>query len=399
MVYLEHNKITDRLWLKAGQEGFPLTAAFELLPLCNLHCKMCYVRKEMPEVRAAGGLIPGAQWLDWARQAQELGLLFPLLTGGEPLLHPDFRQIYTGLLGMGMQVSVNSNGTLIDRETAAFFGRNPPTRINMTLYGASEQTYQDLCGDGSAFGRVRNAVQYLKEAGVRVKFNASITPENQHDLEALMEYAHSVDSPIQVATYMFPPYRSRDLVGQNDRLTPEQAGYMRAKADWLQSDPKWFLGQTARFARFVPLDQLGPLDAPQDSMRMICRAGNSSMWIDWKGTLSNCGMYGSVELPLAGRPLAETWAQLRDQTRALRYAPACTDCPNRILCHPCIAMVHNECGDVNGRPEYLCRMNQASAQYYREFAETYYPEQAQQLFQPDAPAPQVEARSCDLEEF
>ena len=55
-------------------------------------------------------------WLDLARQAKEQGLLYLLLTGGEPLLHPDFREILTALHRMGLLVSVNTNGTLIDEE-------------------------------------------------------------------------------------------------------------------------------------------------------------------------------------------------------------------------------------------------------------------------------------------
>ena len=53
----------------------------------------------------------------------------------------------------------------------------------------------------------------------------------------------------------------------------------------------------------------------------------------------------------------------------VRYSPVCTNCPNFKICHSCIAMVHNECGDVNGRPDYLCRYNAAAAHYYRVFAE------------------------------
>ena len=37
-------------------------------------------------------------------------------------------------------------------------------------------------------------------------------------------------------------------------------------------------------------------------------------------------------------------------------------------------MVSNECGDVNGTPEYLCRMNEAAARHYSEFARKYYPD-------------------------
>ena len=79
---MDSKTISNRLWKRAGERKIPLTAAFELLPLCNLSCKMCYVRKTRADVEAAGGLIRAEQWLDWAKQARDMGLLYPLLTGG-----------------------------------------------------------------------------------------------------------------------------------------------------------------------------------------------------------------------------------------------------------------------------------------------------------------------------
>lgn len=70
--------IQDRLWEKAVKHRFPLTAAFELLPNCNLQCKMCYVRKSMAEVNEMGGLLTTDEWLSYARQARDLGMLYPL---------------------------------------------------------------------------------------------------------------------------------------------------------------------------------------------------------------------------------------------------------------------------------------------------------------------------------
>lgn len=349
----------------------PLTGAFELLPVCNLHCKMCYVRKSMAEVNELGGLLPAEQWLDWARQARDEGLLYPLLTGGEPFLHRDFQEIFAKMLEMGLQVSINSNGTLIDEPMAKWLGRHRPTRINITLYGASEESYQNLCGDGDAYNRVRRAAEWLKQYGVPVKFNCSVTPENVNDLEGMISYAKSVDSPIQVATYMFPPIR-RDakMVGQNDRLSPEDAALARVKADWLQSDPRWFWGQAERFRHFVkPTEEMLESLAAGEPQEMHCRAGRCSFWIDWQGNIANCGMYPSVKFPLQGRSLADAWKQVVEETSQIRYSPVCTNCPNFHLCHSCIAMVYNECGDCNGRPDYLCRMNAASAKYYQVYAE------------------------------
>ncbi|MGN1345823.1 MAG: radical SAM protein [Eubacteriales bacterium] len=366
-------EITARLWNKAGCMRIPLAGAFELLPICNLHCKMCYVRKSEREVREAGGLLDTAQWLSYAEQARDAGMLFPLLTGGEPFLRKDFREIFGEMRKMGLQISINSNGTLIDRDMAEWLGFHKPTRINITLYGASEESYERLCGSGDAFLRVRQGVEWLKQYGVPVKFNTSITPENVEDIEAMMEYAKSVGSPLQAATYMFPPVRrDQTMIGKNHRLTPDMAAYARVKADWLQGDTDWFLGQAARFARFVPLDRLPPDDGAEvPPAQMHCRAGRSSFWIDWQGNLANCGMYSQCRVPLKGKTFSEAWDEIVRATDAIQYRPACLRCPNQILCHACIAMVYNECGATSGRPEYLCRMNEKSAEYYREFAQNY----------------------------
>ena len=243
--------ISRRLWAKAGAERIPLTGAFELLPICNFACKMCYVRKSRAEVEKAGGLMDGKRWLEIAEDAAKCGLLFPLLTGGEPFLYEDFQEVFAGMQDLGMQVSINSNASRIDQNMARWLGRHTPTRINITLYGASEETYQKLCGNGESFLKVKNAVRWLKQYGVPIKLNASITPQNVQDLESMISYAKECQIPIQAATYMFPPIRrNAAMVGQNERLSPEEAALARVKTDFLTGDVDWFWRQAERFGRF-----------------------------------------------------------------------------------------------------------------------------------------------------
>ena len=366
--------IRDRILEKASRARAPVISSFELLPVCNLNCKMCYVRKTMAEVREGGGLKDAKWWLDLAREAADCGLLYPLLTGGEPFLHPEFAEILSGMLNLGLQTTINSNGTLIDREWAAFLGKNRPTRINITLYGASEESYQKLCGDGDAFRRVRKAVELLKEYDVPVKFNTSVTPENVGDLEAIITYAREQGFPLQVATYMFPPLRrDSSMVGNNSRLSPEEAALARVKADFLRADPDWFVTQASRYREFVPLERKPWENGEPGEKGMRCRAGLCSVWVDWQGNLMNCGMYGSVKSSLEGKTFRQAWEEIVLGTANVRYSPACLSCPNEPLCHPCIAMVQNECGSHSGRPEYMCRMNQALADYYAKFAGEHYP--------------------------
>lgn len=369
------NKVQDRILEKASRARIPIMCSFELLPVCNLKCKMCYVRKSMDDVQRAGGLKDAAWWLGLAKEAAAEGLLYPLLTGGEPFLHPQFGEILAGMLDLGLQVSINTNGTLIDRRWAEFLSLHRPTRINLTLYGASEDSYRRLCGSAEAFGKVRRAVDLLKEYHIPLKFNASITPDNGADLPDMIAYAKEQECPIQVATYMFPPIR-RDstLVGRNDRLSPEEAALARVTADHLQSDPRWFVAQAQRYRHFVPLDQK-PWEMGKPSERpMRCRAGLCSLWVDWQGNFMNCGMYGSARTSPEGTSFRRAWEQIVAQTAAVRYAPDCLSCPNEPLCHPCIAMISNECGAHTGRPEYMCQMNQALAHHYQQFVRKYYPD-------------------------
>ena len=113
--------IEEKLCNTATQKRIPLGGSLELLPLCNMNCDMCYVRLSRKEIDQKGRIRSGEEWLELAKQMRDAGTLFLLLTGGEPLLHPDFRMIYLELKKMGMIVTLNTNGTLIDEGWADFF--------------------------------------------------------------------------------------------------------------------------------------------------------------------------------------------------------------------------------------------------------------------------------------
>ena len=145
-------RLTQYLFDRASRTLTPLSGTFELSPVCNLACKMCYVRKTPAEVAASPrppvGLI---QWLSIAEQARDAGMLYLLLTGGEPFLWQDFWPLYERLSTMGFLISINSNGTLLDEARVARLAEHPPTRINITLYGAGNETYEALCGRSGMF--------------------------------------------------------------------------------------------------------------------------------------------------------------------------------------------------------------------------------------------------------
>lgn len=175
--------ITELLHHKGMYSGTPISGTFELTARCNFNCKMCYVHQQQPQ----GQELTAAQWLALGKEAADRGMVFLLLTGGEPFLRSDFSEIYLGLRRLGLMVSVNTNASLLTDEILAAFRQAPPARVNVTLYGGSEQTYSALCGN-AAHASVTENILRMKAAGVHIKLNATVNPYNASDIDAIYQF-------------------------------------------------------------------------------------------------------------------------------------------------------------------------------------------------------------------
>ena len=150
-LYEVENDAEKALRDKADRAYTPFGGCIELLPVCNMDCKMCYVRMSREEMDRAGRMLSCDEWLNITRQAADMGVMNLLLTGGEPLLYPEFKRLYRGLQQMGIILSVNTNGTLIDEEWADFFAESYCRRISISLYGKDDATYGELCRNPRGF--------------------------------------------------------------------------------------------------------------------------------------------------------------------------------------------------------------------------------------------------------
>ena len=346
---------TEYLYRKAAAAGVPLSGTFELTPVCNMDCKMCYVRLSKQEQESIAPLPDAEKWFSLAQEAKEAGMLYLLLTGGEPFLHPQFRQILESLHRMGLLITINSNGTMIDAETITWLKNCPPVRINISLYGASNDTYDRLCGNPKGFTQVTEAIRLLKEAGISVKLNCSLTPHNAEDLPKMAEFAKENNLVLQVATYMFPPVRKDGkMVGKNDRFSPEDAAYYMAYADYLTLGEQRFLAQDVKEPELEqPLEQCTP-----DGIR--CRAGKCSFWVTWQGSLLPCGMFPMEDSPNVFKvPFEKAWEQVKKDTALIRLPAQCTNCSAKASCRACGAMVITESGCFGEVPRYRCDMMHA----------------------------------------
>lgn len=384
---LVESPVTGYLFQKAGGLRIPLSGTFELSPECNFNCRMCYVHQTKEQMlQNPRPRLTVEQWLRIARQAREQGMLYLLLTGGEPLLWPDFWPLYEQLIHMGFLISINTNGSLIDEAAVERFRALPPVRINITLYGASDQTYAALCGVHGCFDRVDRAITLLRQAGIQVKLNGSLTPFNAADLPGLVRYAQERELILQTNTYMFPPIR-RDpaMTGQNQRFTPQEAAHYSMESYRLLYGEELYRQYLRRICQGISpppgLDEscVDPLDG-----KIRCRAGKASFWITWDGWLTPCGMMPTPKVDVAGQPFPQAWQELSRRSGELALSGVCTKCPQQNLCHSCAAMALAETGDPAGIPRYLCHMVQSLQQQAAEALAALEPESREHSHQIDS---------------
>ncbi len=342
---------------KGGALGLPVSGTFELTARCNFSCPMCYVHLCKEEIRKRGDELTARQWISLAEEAKDLGMMFALLTGGEPLLRKDFFEIYDAMKKMGLMISINSNGSLIKGDILKRLLQNPPFRINISLYGGSCETYRNMCGCDAFEDTVSN-IKALKDSGVDVRLNLSLTPHNKDDMERIYSISKELGVHIKCNTYMYPPIRVNNKEAKgSERFSPQEAAEYTMKWEKLRLDAEQFSKRASNIVNLCSFDNDECTIETDNGVR--CRAGRSSFWLTWDGKLLPCGM---MQYPVS-EPLKEgfasAWEEIKSQSIEIKLPQKCLTCKNRMICNHCAAVCVTESGAFDGVPEYMCSYSEA----------------------------------------
>lgn len=351
-VYLQY------LFAKARERRFPLSGTFEITSRCNLNCKMCYIHASDCE-KAKKEELPAESWMRIADELFDSGVLMMLITGGEPLIRPDFKEIFVYLKKKGFNVSVNTNATLINDEIIELFKEYPPSRIAVSIYGASPETYEKVTGSVDAYQKAINGALKLKAAGIQVKISLTVTQFNAQDIPAIYKWAKENDFAVQATTYMFPPTRTDRAAA---RSTPEQAAENLVMCEKCRYDGTEYIARARGIANGKRPDD--PFDAATDDIgeHLQCRAGSAAFWITCKGELTPCGMMAEPKISLLDTSFKDAWKIISDKAAELTLPPECRDCSYRFVCDVCAASCLAETGSTSKVPGYQCKK---AAEFYR----------------------------------
>lgn len=158
----------------------------ELTDRCNLRCRHCGSRCEPSH----GRCLPTdllLRTLDEVAEDFEPRTVMVCLTGGEPLLHPDFDAIVRHIVSRGFPWGMTTNGTLIDEKRAALLREEGLASVTVSLDGLRE-SHDALRQCSGSFDRTVKGMAFLKAAGIPVQVTTVLHKGNFAEREALFAF-------------------------------------------------------------------------------------------------------------------------------------------------------------------------------------------------------------------
>ena len=346
-----------RLNLLAFEKGIPLSGALELTARCNLRCRMCYIRREISDTCAISEELPGSVWIDLAKQAYDMGALNLIITGGEPLLHPDSREIIQAITKLGFRVTLFTNGTMISKNTARWLSQSRPATIDVTVYGSCPDVYADVTGSREAYALMRHGVDNLMEEGINVRFKTTIIKKNFMDYSNIKKLADELKMELITSALIHDPLpgsASKDV--SSERLSPDEM----ALFDGLLNDE---CSPADKQQALPTIEQM--LERYPQTRNMTCSAGKTAWWLNWQGKLTSCAlMYDPYTDPIAVG-FSRAWSELREKVNLIEGAQECVGCRHRPFCPVCVGRMRLETGAYDGHSDYICQLAQIKENLYK----------------------------------
>jgi MoaA/NifB/PqqE/SkfB family radical SAM enzyme len=339
-----------RILDKACRDRVPLCGSFDITYRCNLRCVHCYAGHLVGQSASDADELTTKGVTDLLGAAAEAGCLMMLMSGGEPLLRADFLDIYEAAKRLGLIVTVFTNATLVTDQHVKTFVDLPPHAVEVSVYGATEATYERVTGVPGSFQRARRGIELLLAGGVNVVLKTMILRDNAEEVLAMERWASDLGVRFRLDPLIIPRLDG-DPSPLEQRVEPDAAVAIELGAEARREE-------VARFVEQQRASAIGGL--PPAERVYYCGAGLASFHADPSGFLRPCLMSRSIAYNSEEMGFLSAWNAVTTAVDSATWegVGGCAECPKILLCGYCPGLFELEHTTPARPPEYVCQLGE-----------------------------------------
>lgn len=335
---LDFDKEKRAKWMK---ERNPFSVLIELTPRCNMNCIHCYLKNSHSYSE-----------MDYKRIVElldilyEKGILFLTFTGGEIFTRKDFLPIYLYAKKKGFLVELFTNGYLISDEIIEILKVYPPLLVDISLYGANEDTYYKITGIKGAFDRVIGNCRKLKEAGIRVSLKTPVLNETLGQINEMQDIAIQMEIPF-VYTFEICSTIDKDGSPKNHQVRMADA----LKHEFENHFEQMKKGEKNNYDRNIFIQEL-----LENEYVYRCNVALNSFIIDYKGNMCPCMKLRHKGELLTKENYDEIWERFGVYSKILATEKyVCKKCDAAYYCDICPGEMDYLYNDMEYRDTNTCK--------------------------------------------
>ncbi len=315
----------------------PILGEIALTYRCNERCRFCYAScgsdacgSGPSEADAAGDESKELSTEEWKRAIailkKDAKIPFFSFTGGEPLLRPDLEELAAFARSLDLRVNLISNGSLATPARAASLKASGIDTAQVSLESPDPGIHDELCGTRGAWKRTTAGIQALREAGISVQTNTTLTRANAASLSRLPGFLAGLGVSRFSMNLFIPAGRG---LGSDDLFVPysevgDHVDALRREAH--KAGLTFFWYSPTPYCLYNPVARgLG---------NKSCAAMDGLIHVNPSGQVLPCSSWPEALGGILDRPFVEIWFSGRAaEFKNKRLAPAsCASCLSFVAC-------------------------------------------------------------------
>ena len=344
---LRYGEFAKTIYGNLGAARKPLNATIEVTNRCPLDCAHCYNNLPMADTAARARELSTEEHYLLLDELAEMGCLWLLFTGGEIFARRDFLDIYEHAAKKGFIITLFTNGTMITESIADALARRPPFAIEITLYGATPETYEKLTGIPGSYDRCLRGIHLLLERKLPLALKTVAVSINKHEVSRMKAMAAELGVEFKFDP-MINPRIDCSASPLAVRLTPNEL--VQLEMEHPERGAEW---------QRLAVDFGGEVVVEEGERPDLyeCGGGMTSFAIDPYGDLSICVLSHVDRFNVRGGRMHEGWEAFgKVRAKKATHPTKCTNCGLRSMCGMCPANGELENADPEAPVDFLCHV-------------------------------------------